>query len=549
MTTLAVPAPDPRWPTLGPAVAAWMESHLVFGPGDLRGRPYRVDDEDRALLDCLYALVDRGDPREGRRRFSRAAVVRRKGTAKSEFAAAIAAAELAPDAPVRFDRWERRGRAWEPVGRAVADPFIPLVAWTEEQSDELAFAALLVMLGEGPAAGDYDLGLERVMRRDGHGRAVSLASAPSSRDGARTTFSVKDETHRWTGPRHRAAHQTMLNNLPKRTASDPWELEVTTRHEPGAGSVAESTEEHARAIAAGRVADPRLFFFLREASESHDLSTPEGRRAAVEEATAPSKRPWTNYPAILALADAPDTDLAYWTRVWTNRLVKGSERALDSVLWASLAAPGRPLPPEGALVTLGFDGSRFHDATALVACEVATGRLWPVGVWARPGTLPPDVPWEVPAAEVEAAVARAFGTWDVWRMYADPPYWESQVAAWAGRYGATRVAEWWTSRTRAMSYALRGFASAMRTGDLSHDGDPVLAAHVANAVRVDLGRRDDVGPLWTVSKERSDSPHKIDALMAAVLAWEARTDALTAGALSVPEPGVSAYETLRSILA
>ena len=35
--------------------------------------------------------------------------------------------------------------------------------------------------------------------------------------------------------------------------------------------------------------------------------------------------------------------------------------------------------------------------------------------------------------------------------------------------------------------------------------------------------------LWTIYKERSDSPHKIDAAMAAILAWEARSDALAAG--------------------
>jgi hypothetical protein len=35
--------------------------------------------------------------------------------------------------------------------------------------------------------------------------------------------------------------------------------------------------------------------------------------------------------------------------------------------------------------------------------------------------------------------------------------------------------------------------------------------------------------LWTIYKERSDSPHKIDAAMAAILSWEARCDALASG--------------------
>lgn len=546
MSVFVVPTPDPSWPTLGPAVASWMASHLVFGPGDLRGQPYYVDEEDAALLDCIFAVHPKGHAQEGRRMFNRAAIVRRKGTAKSEFAAAIAAAELAPDSPVRFDHWVRRGRAWDPVGRAVGDPFIPMVAYTEEQSDELAFAALLVMLSEGPFAKDYDFGLERIVRRDGTGKAVSLASAPSSRDGARTTFSVKDETHRWNSARHRQVHTTMLNNLPKRMASDPWELEITTRHEPGQKSVAESTEEYARAIAAGKIADPKLFFFLREASDTHDLGTDEGRRSAVEEATAESKRSWTNYAAILGLAQSPDNDFAYWQRVWLNRLVKGAERAFDAVAWAACARRAKHVP-EGALITLGFDGSRYHDATALIATEVASGYQWPLGIWQRPDSLPPDQKWEVPAGQVETAVANAFATWNVWRLYADPPFWEGSVAQWAGRYGDKVVVEWWTNRTRQMSYALRSFATAIRAGDVSHDGDARLASHIGNAIRIDSGRFDDVGSLFTIAKERPGSPHKIDSAMAACLSWEARMDAITAGANNVPEE-VSAYETVRSIL-
>jgi hypothetical protein len=35
--------------------------------------------------------------------------------------------------------------------------------------------------------------------------------------------------------------------------------------------------------------------------------------------------------------------------------------------------------------------------------------------------------------------------------------------------------------------------------------------------------------MWTIGKDRPDSPRKIDAAMAAVLAWQARTDSLAAG--------------------
>jgi hypothetical protein len=40
-----------------------------------------------------------------------------------------------------------------------------------------------------------------------------------------------------------------------------------------------------------------------------------------------------------------------------------------------------------------------------------------------------DDDWEVPEDEVDQLVAYAFETWDVWRLYADPPYWESASIA------------------------------------------------------------------------------------------------------------------------
>ena len=44
---------------------------------------------------------------------------------------------------------------------------------------------------------------------------------------------------------------------------------------------------------------------------------------------------------------------------------------------------------------------------------------------------------------------------------------------------------------------------------------------------------DDQGhPLWLISKDRADSPRKIDLAMVGCLSWEARGDAVAAGALN-----------------
>lgn len=540
MSVLEVPAPDRKpWPSLGGQVCDLMESGaLVFGPGDLRGQPYRLSDETRRLVWRMYEVYPRDHPQAGRRRFRRVALSRRKGTAKTEMGAALAAVELHPEGPVRCDGWRRVGRDWEPVGRPVTDPYIPMLAYTQEQSDDLAYAALMAMLEGGRDTDLFDIGLARIMRRGGDGKAVSLANAPDSRDGARTTFELFDETHRLTLPRQREAHRTMLANLPKRRIADPWALEVTTAPAPGEGSVAENTMEYARQVEQGAKADARLFFFHRQATENaHDLMTREGVRAAVIEASGPDAE-WSDIDGIAEQWDDPTADRAYLARVWLNQLVRSAAQAFDVERWRQGAQPDHVVP-ENALVTLGFDGSRTHDHTALVACEVSTGHVWPLGIWD-----PAQHGGEVPVHQVEAAIEDAFHHFEVWRLYADPAYWESYVAGWAGRYGEARVIPWWTYRTRQMAQAVRNFTNALNSGEVGHRGKPgdvldrMMDEHLGAAHRRQVTVRDeDGGQMYVIAKERDDSPHHMDAAMAAVLAWEARTDAITVGMLA-PKPAL-----------
>lgn len=532
MTILMVPAlTDEDYPTLGPQVCDFIESYLVFGPGDLRGQPAKLDAEKRALIYRMYELFPQDHPQAGRRRFKRCGISLRKGSAKSELAAWIAAVELHQEGPVRCDGFDAYGR---PVGVPVTDPYIPLVAYTEEQSDELVYGALRVILEYSPLVDDFDIGLERIMRVGGDGKAVSLATAPDARDGARTTMQVFDETHRFTLPRLKQAHRTMLANIPKRKLSDAWSLETTTAPAPGEGSVAEDTMDYARQVHDGKISDSRLFFFHRQAGDDHDLTTPEGVRAAVIEASGPVAE-WSDIDGIIEQWRDPTADRTYLERVWLNRLVRSADRAFDAEQWRAIAQPQEV--PDGALITLGFDGSRYNDSTGLIATDIASGYQWVVGVWEKPFGIGE---WEVPVSEVEAAVAEAFRRYDVWRMYADPPYWETWVAKWAGEFGSERVMEWWTNRTKAMAYAIKSFANAITSGELTHDGNPAYTRHIGNAVRRILTLRDDTGQnLWTMYKERPDSPHKIDLAMSGVLAWEARCDAIASGVIA---QGRSKYE-------
>lgn len=558
MSVLVVPGQDAEpWPTLGPQVCQWMEANLVYGPGDIRGesltdRP--MDPETVAIINRIYEV----HPKTGRRRFHRVGLSKRKGTAKTEIMAWILTAELHPEAPVRFAGWDAAGL---PVGKSVDDPYIPVVSYTEEQVNELLFGAVYSIISESPIADDFDIGLGRIIRMDGKGRLVGVAAAPNPRDGARTTCQGFDETHRFDTRKHLDTHNVMMANVGgKRAGSEPYTLEGSTAFIPGQGSIAEKTQEYAELIAEGKIEDPTLFFHHRWAGDPVDLTTREGLEAAVRDASGPAQH-WDTFPIqlerVVANWSDPTIPSDYIERVWLNRKVMSHSQVFDiervrqlSGLQVARTALAKaeterervaatklvserlsdPLPRKRVEITLGFDGSRTNDATGVIGTELETGYQFVVGVWQRPPD--PDLEWEVPGDEVDEVVREAFKQWRVVRMYCDPPYWETYCDLWAGRW-PKKVAKWETRRPGPTAYAIRQYVTAWKLGEVSQDGNPLFIEHLANARKRQLTIKDEEGreTLYLMEKEHRGSPKKIDLAMAGMLSWEARSDAITKGAL------------------
>lgn len=569
MASLIVPALDEEpYPTLGPQVCDFIEDRAIFGPGDLMGEPAVLSPEKRAIIYRAYEVYPPGHRYAGRRRFKRVGWSVRKGMAKTELLAWVVFAELHPEGPVRCDGFDADR---EPVGRPVNSPYIPMLAYSKDQVEELAFGVLTAVCEEGPDADLFDVSLERILRLSARGRddgkAVPLAQSPNSRDGARTTFQAFDEPHRMYLPRIREAHDTMNNNLPKRPAADAWSFYVGTAGQLGQQSIAEDLYHEAQSIARGEVAEPRLFFFHRDAGTvhrgekngvGHDLTTRAGQLAAVAEATGPEGE-WGpgQFEDIIEVYNRPKADKGYWERVQLNLWVQGDAQAFSPLLVENQLTTGTI--PLGATVTAGFDGARFRDATAIVITEVLTGKQQLYALWERP----PDVEtWEVDPAEVDAVVDQLFFEYDVWRWNGDPPHWLESHANWAGRH--PQVEEWFTHRTRAMAFAIRDFEDSLKDGAITFVDDPspamnspikgesmggAFARHLGNAGKhlvniwdtgdeneehVD-GRPTERGRQLFILRKIHQS-RKFDAAMAAILSWQARLAALQQLDLTKPSP-------------
>lgn len=539
---LVVPGLDPEpWPTLGKGICDLIEERTIYGPGSLQGEPYVIDPEFRAFIYRAYEIFPRGHEWEGRRRFKRVGLSVRKGLAKTEKQALLAFCELHPEGPTRFDGWDASGN---PVGRPVRSPYIPMLAVTVEQVEELAFGALTYIISEGPDADLFDVSKERICRLDERGRedgkAVPLANSPGSRDGARTTLNCFDEPHRLYLPRQLEAHRTMDANLPKRPLDDPWSLYVGTAGQPGQGSVAELLHVEAEHIRDGKIERPDLFYLYRTDDGGHDLSNKSERIKAISEATGPAGEYGPGqFDEIASQWDRPGADKPYLERVWLNRWRKSGSQAFDMLKVESLRFEDEDKPwgpiPDGAFVTAGFDGARFRDATALTITDIETGRQMLLGCWERPENAED---WEIPEDEVTDLVTDMMSRYEVWRLYCDPPHWTETVASWAARF-PDQVVEWFTQRKTPMAAAVRAYVEAIDSGIVTYGENAwqdTLIKHMGNAGRHELKLLDDQGaPLWILQKQDGRLEDKFDAAMSAVLSWTACVDARRSGAKPRPK--------------
>lgn len=562
--------------SLGHDVVAWIEHYLVHGPGDVQDQPIVMDDERYACLLRMYrlrprarcadcravappeALVDGEAPWRCpecklflpvRRAVDEYLLSRRKGWAKSGLAGQIGACEAL--GPVRFDGWAADGT---PVGRPVEYPFIRCLATEEGQSGQ-TFRGIAYVLHPDTATrqlkadyGTIDAGRDwqtstRIYLPGGGEIRPSTASS-AAKDGGKETWVVADETHLYVLPELVSMYHTVHRNAFKRQQAEPWFLQTTTMYRPGQGSVAETTFE---AFETGDA--PGVHIDHRQSSASLQSTKDLDELVALLAEAAGDAALFLDLEreagAILSgRYDQPD-------RYAANRPTHHDDdwADVDAFDPRSRRKDGTelPRPPKGTRVTLGFDGSegtsdrRIPDSTVVRAVVLEdgpwSGFVFTVGIWEADG----DEDWSPPRDEVDAAVDEAFASFDVWRMYCDPPRWRDEIRTWKARYGDDVVEEWETYRDRHMSAALDALHAAIHTaeGEFTHDGDERARNHYANArkrvkkARVEADDPDAKKELVLVKKETPRSPRKIDTVPADALAWWARGDGIAAGAHKV----------------
>jgi phage terminase large subunit-like protein len=263
--------------------------------------------------------------------------------------------------------------------------------------------------------------------------------------------------------------------------------------------------DYGKRVAAGEVDDKSFFFRWWAAPDDADWQNPDVWAQANP-----------GFDDIVAAEDfessAKSTPENEYRTKRLNQWVTSKQVWLPEALWSALGVVDRP--DDGARVVFGFDGSYSGDSTALIGCTVPDEGelpvLWVEGLWERQAGDADD--WRVPVDEVMATVADAMGRFQVAELACDPSLWRSELEQWEAMWGdvVMRI----PPTTARMAPACNRFYSAVADGMVTHDGDPVLARHLANAVT-------KVTPQGTtIVKDGKSSPRKIDAAIAAVMAHD-----------------------------
>lgn len=540
MTTAAPPAGIRYGPeglperTLGWAVLGWASEYLLQPDGPDAGAPWKFTPEQARFILWWYAIDERG-------RFThRYAMYRRmKGAGKDPLAAALSCVEFV--GPCRFGGWRRDGTP-HAIPHSAAWVQIAAVSKDQTRNTMTLFPGMLSQ----KAIEEYgiDLGKEIIYAHRGRCRIEAVTSSPRALEGGRATFVVKNETHHWIQSNEGIEMSAVIaRNAAKSRDGSSRVLAISNAHAPDEASDAEHDWKAFQespggflydSIEAPHDAAEALAVLKSQAVEdAEEILLRERLLAGLEYARGDAY--WLDAERLMAEILDPRTSATMARRYYLNQIAASSDKAFDAIRWDQLAADVLVAP--GSMITLGFDGSETRDHTVLVGTEVATGHQFIVGYWEP--RVSDDGEMRIPVDEVDQVMSEAFDRWNVLLLYADPFYWKEYTALWAGRWnrpGQQRVVEFNTTLYKKMAYALLDYSNAINAGDLTHDGDPRFRACIANAQKRPQYFVDDNGePMWTIQKDRPDSPFKIDAAMAGCLSWAARAAAIAGGAMKAPD--------------
>ena len=525
-----------NFPTLFVTVD-WIEAHCVVPDGFKRGQPFEMYDWQAWCTLNHYRVREDAewipdDPLLGTAfYYRRSQIIAPQKTGKGPWSATGVSVEAV--GPSVFAGWAGKGDGYacsdhgcgcgweyeytpgEPMGMRHPSPLIQITAFAEDQTDNI-YRPLKAMIRQGPLGDLLRVGEEftRIIDRD-DGRIDTVTSSAQSRLGNPISYAAQDETGIWTAQNKMiGVADTQRRGL---AGMQGRSQETTNAFDPTQKSQAQLTYQSKR---------PDVFKFHRPPPKHLRYERKADRRKIHAFVYAGSTH--VKLESIEAEAEEliEKGELAQAERFFGNRMAAGAGVWLDAAKWKARRKPREV--PDGTPIVLGFDGSDLDDWTGFRA-ETEDGYQFTPTYGPEGAKLPAvwdPAQWggQVPRQEVKDALAELMGRYTVVRLYADPPYWSTEIDGWAAEYGDKRVIRWYTARPVQMQAAADRLHTDVTkaASTFGHDGCPFTAAHVEAT-----HKEPRPGNRYKLAKP--EDGRKIDLAVVSILAHEAAGDVTAAG--------------------
>lgn len=393
-------------------------------------------------------------------------------------------------------------------------PEILLAASSEKQSGRLfeaaaSFVRKSAALSEALRVVENPSG--KILREDGGGVILRMASDPGKLHGFNPSLVICDELAQWTTPTLRRAYAALTSGGGARRAPQAFTIttagEASTRLDGILGRIldtaltaGDATREPGLLVA--KMWDAKMLVY------NYEAPTLDPRDTAAMKLANPAS--WITEEYLARQAADPELSDAEVLQLHGCVWAAGDRTWLEPATIRSLADREREVE-DGARIVVAFDGSESRDSTVLIGATVEEEpHVFVIAAWEKPAG---SSAWRVPRRDVEKRLAETMARYDVVEVAPDPPGWYREIEDWAIEYGEERVVLFETKQPRRMGPACDEFEQAARDGAMTTDGSEILQRHMGHCVPV---RR---GGFKVITKDHPDSPRKIDAAVGAVIAY------------------------------
>lgn len=500
--------------TLGWGVLNWCSTHLAQPDGETRGDRWVFTNEQVIFILHYYAVDE-----NGKFTYRSGVLERPKGWGKSPLLAALCCAEML--GPVKFSHWDALGR---PVGRPHPSPLIQIAGIAGDQARN-TMTLVGEMLGQGDAKDMYNLDIAAsrvVVSGQAHRRIETVTSSWRSKEGARVTFVVMDETHLWVPSEGgKDFYDVLVRNLVKYKGR--W-IETTNAFLPGEQSVAEMTHAKYESIQAGEAAYDDMYFDTRtvQVKDIHDIEELLPALRHVYGDAAETAGGWVALDDIVQLIQDQNSDEGKSRRFWLNEHVKGKSGWLNPELWKKIESRQIVKLRRSDKIAIGFKAKA--DSASIVGYRLTDGAIFCLGQWDKPHDIKD---WELPYGEIDERMRKILDKFRVYHLNGDPAgAGKDLIYRWYVDYEEdTEVEEFIISNRKKMAAAIEEFELAVSDRRIHHPGDTRLTTHIMNC------QVEEVRDGRIIRQKTRGGREYITAAQAAVLALDAGVLAIKNGAL------------------